>query len=101
MSFSSSMNGEQLKKSRRHFILRSGGIARRKDSRMAIVFDDRMREACKLGMTTEEIFLSVIRSRACGGATSRTVSGSSQLLRLTGPAALWTLDTITDPSEQI
>lgn len=90
-----------MKELRRHFILRRGGIASRKDSRVPIVVDDRLNESDKFRMTAAKIFFAIIGSWARGGTTRGTISASIQLLRLTGPAALRALDTILDSGKQV
>ena len=60
-----------------------------------------MDETDKLGVTAAEILFAIICSGTCESITRRTISASSQLLRLPGPATLRTLDTILNPGEQV
>jgi hypothetical protein len=81
-------------------MLIEGGIKSGKQALCLIVVNDRLREADKLGMATEEVCLAVIGAGAGGAAANRTFPTVNQLRLLAGPAALGALDPGTDALEK-
>jgi hypothetical protein len=101
MIFSNRQSWEKPKQPGRHFILRGSGITRIKELQAPVMFDDRLGETDELRVTTAEIFLTVIGTRACGATASGTFAADCQLMSLAGPATFRALHTLADAGNKL